>query len=183
MHPNNPDGRLSTDAISARDLTVIDESFCDTTPAASLVPQIGDTNTLVLKSFGKFWGLAGLRLGFAIGPASLINPLRDRIGPWAVAGPALELGAIALRDAAWAERTRARLVADSVRLDACLQTSNAIPLGGTPLFRLFEVNDAKEWQQRLAQAHVWSRIFPYSKTWQRLGLPHPDRWSHLETAL
>ncbi len=184
--PNNPDGRRWT-AVEATagdpTLLVIDESFADASPADSLSALAGRPGTLILKSFGKFWGLAGLRLGFAIGDPSLIARLSEMLGPWPVSGPALEIGTAALRDLAWAKTTRHKLGADADRLDALMRSHGAQLAGGTRLFRLYEVGDAPAWQDRLARAHVWSRIFPYSDRWLRLGLPAPDRWAQLEAAL
>lgn len=184
VHPNNPDGRLwGPDAVSGRSLTVVDESFCDVMPAQSLVGCASAPGVVVLKSFGKFWGLAGLRLGFAIGPAELTGRLADMLGPWAVSGPAIRIGTAALRDAAWAEATRERLGRDAARLDALMAGRGARLVGGTALFRLYDVADAADWQARLARGRVWSRVFPYSRTWLRLGLPAPGRWAQLEAAL
>lgn len=183
VHPNNPDGRVWPDLDLDRSLTVIDESFCDVMPEHSLIKAATTPGVLILKSFGKFWGLAGLRLGFVIGDPALIAKLRDSIGPWQVSGPALELGAQALEDVAWADATRARLAEDAARLDTLMTAKGAKALGGTTLFRLYDVGDAQTWQERLAERHVWSRIFPYSIQWLRLGLPHPDRWAQLEATL
>ena len=187
VHPNNPDGRMWSGARGTA-LTVIDESFCDMTPDRSTVALTADPGTIVLKSFGKFWGLAGLRLGFAIGHPDTLAPagragLGDRLGPWAVSGPALRIGARALADTPWADRTRARLARDAARLDALMTARGATLVGGTPLFRTFAVDDAAAWQTRLARAHIWTRIFPYSHTWLRLGLPGaPQDWARLEAA-
>lgn len=182
VHPNNPDGRLwSRDDLDAA-LTIVDESFCDVTPNATLLGTAASDRRVILKSFGKFWGLAGVRLGFAIGPPDLIAPLREALGPWPVAGPALRIASAALCDPGWAAETRKRLHADADRLDALMAPHGTLA-GGTDLFRLYDVGDAAAFQDRLARAHVWSRIFPYSDRWLRLGLPHPDRWSQLETAL
>mgnify|MGYP000014323088 CR=1 FL=1 len=183
VHPNNPDGRVWAATEITAPLAIIDESFCDVMPDASLIGLAAQPGRIVLKSFGKFWGLAGARLGFAIGDPALIARLGDALGPWQVSGPALAIGAAALADADWAEATRARLASDSDRLDALMIGRGAKVVGGTSLFRLYEVDDATRWQDRLARSHVWSRIFPYSKTWLRLGLPAPDRWSQLEAAL
>lgn len=182
VHPNNPTGRLWTAEDLNAPLTVIDESFCDICPEASLIDEAAKPGRIVLKSFGKFWGLAGARLGFAIGDPALIARLADFIGPWAVSGPALSLGTAALQDVAWAEDTRVRLAHDAARLDQLLTSKGAAVAGGTDLFRLYEVDDAVAWQARLAKNHVWSRIFPYSDTYLRLGLPAPDRWKQLERA-
>ena len=183
VHPNNPTGHLWSQADLTAPLTVIDESFCDVTPDHSLIDHADQPGRVVLKSFGKFWGLAGLRLGFAIAHPDTIQRLTDLTGPWAVSGPALEIGTRALSDHEWANTTRNRLSDDTRRLDTLMAGKGAALVGGTTLFRLYEVNDAQAWQDKLARAHIWSRIFPYSKTFLRLGLPAPDRWDQLDAAL
>jgi cobalamin biosynthetic protein CobC len=183
VHPNNPDGRYWDESDVNAPLTIIDESFCDVSPAASLIHLAARPGVIVLKSFGKFWGLAGLRLGFAIGDPQLIARLNDLTGPWAVSGPALRIGQHALTDPDWANFTRQRLTTDSARLDTLMTAKGAQLAGGTTLFRLYQVDDAAQWQTRLARAHIWSRIFPYSQTYLRLGLPPSDGWDRLEAAL
>lgn len=183
VHPNNPTGRLWSANELTAPLTVIDESFCDVTPEQSHVARTADKGTIVLKSFGKFWGLAGLRLGFAIADPDTIQRLSTMIGPWAVSGPALRIGAAALNDVEWAEATRHNLAQDAARLDTLMATKGATCLGGTTLFRLYDVGDAHAWQDRLAQGKVWSRVFPYSDSWLRLGIPAADKWNQLEAAL
>lgn len=178
VHPNNPDGRLHPLPDAA--LTVIDESFGDIAPDTSHIAHATRAGTLVLKSFGKFWGLAGLRLGFVIGDPALVERLRAMTGPWSVSGPALAIGAAALSDTAWADATRARLAADAARLDALTGWPVA---GGTTLFRLYDVGDAAAMQARLARHHIWTRIFPWSDRLIRLGLPDGDGWNRLKAAL
>lgn len=181
VHPNNPDGRVwRADALPDAPLKVIDESFCDVTPDASLVALADRPGVIVLKSFGKFWGLAGLRLGFAIGDPTLLARLAESLGPWPVSGPALAIGAAALRDTGWADRTRARLAADAARLDGIMTAAGARVQAGTTLFRLYDTDDAQSWQDRLAARRVWSRVFPYSDRWLRLGLPGPEGWARLD---
>lgn len=190
VHPNNPDGRLwPASVLGRRSLTVIDESFCDVTPGVSHIGQSDRKGVIILKSFGKFWGLAGLRLGFAIGHPDTLNPaqgpaLNDLLGPWPVSGPALSVATRALSDTAWADQTNARLAADTARLDALLSGHGAQLVGGTTLFRTYAVDDASVLQTRLAGAHIWTRIFPYSTTWIRFGLPGSEAaWSRLMAAL
>lgn len=206
VHPNNPDGRLwQACSIGGRALTIVDESFCDVAPEASHVALAEGHGILILKSFGKFWGLAGLRLGFAIAAPSTLVPLtnlishpattpprkreraqatlQDHLGPWAVSGPALEIGTRALEDKAWAKATRARLAADANRLDALMANSGAKLVGGTSLFRLYDVADADAAKHALCTHHILTRTFSYSKTWIRLGLPPKAGWPHLERAL
>ncbi len=116
VNPNNPDGRIvprdallaCADALPAHGLLVVDEAFMDVCPAAgSLAPDTGRPNVVVLRSFGKFFGLAGVRLGFALAAPAVAARLRAGLGPWAVAGPAIAIGAAALQDEAWAAATRA----------------------------------------------------------------------------
>lgn len=183
VHPNNPDGRQWRDSDVTAPLTVIDESFCDVTPDTSLIRLTDQPGHVVLKSFGKFWGLAGLRLGFAIAEPGMIARLSALLGPWPVSGPALALGATALADTGWADATRQRLKTGAVRLDALMQQHGADTVGGTDLFRLYNVPDAAAWQDRLARHHIWSRIFPYSDRFLRLGLPPASGWNRLAEAL
>ncbi|KQI71908.1 alpha-ribazole phosphatase [Loktanella sp. 5RATIMAR09] len=183
VHPNNPDGHIWQASDLDAAYTIIDESFCDIIPDQSLIHLAARPGTVVLKSFGKFWGLAGLRLGFAIGDPALIAKLRDLLGPWQVSGPALAIGAEALSDPAWAAETRIRLADDTTRIDRLMTRRNATLVGGTSLFRLYQVDDATALQTQLAKGHVWSRTFPYAPDWLRLGLPAPGRWAQLEAAL
>jgi cobalamin biosynthesis protein CobC len=183
VHPNNPDGAVWSERDLTTRLTVIDESFCDVMPDRSLIRHATRPGTLILKSFGKFWGLAGLRLGFVIGDPNLVARLQEMLGPWPVSGVALHVGATALEDVAWAAETRARLDRDATRLDVLFSAKGATPLGGTSLFRLFRVDDAAAWQNRLAAKRIWSRIFPYADDWIRIGLPSPSDWHRIEAAL
>lgn len=184
VNPNNPTGlTFSRDELRALakkvSTLVVDESFADPVPHLSLAPEAGG-NTIVLRSFGKFYGLAGLRLGFALGD---VDRLAEMAGPWPVSGAAIAIGCAALRDEDWAVATTARLADDAARLDDLATRAGWTVQGGTTLFRLYSVEDAVAAQTRLAEHHIWSRVFPYSKTWIRLGLPDGDGWARLETAL
>lgn len=189
VNPNNPDGRRwnpgETLALADRNgLAIIDESFADVAPDVSACPLLGRPGVLVLRSFGKFWGLAGLRLGFALGSEAEIAALRTAAGPWPVSGPALAAGRTALADRAWAEATRARLADEARRLDRMAAAAGWQLEGGTDLFRLYDTPDAAQARDSLARAHVWSRIFPWSPRWIRLGLPgSADEWLRLEEAM
>ena len=186
VHPNNPTGHMFSglDEPERRGLLVIDESFADVILANSRVGDFATRpGTLILKSLGKFWGLPGLRLGFAIGDPDLVARLKEQLGPWPVSGVAQHVGAVALEDMVWANETRQLLSVETARLDALLQSRGAELIGGTVLFRLFRVDDAAAWQARLAKGRVWSRIFPYEPGWIRLGLPPAGGWAQLEAAL
>lgn len=189
VNPNNPDGR----SYSPRDLLallprvshlVIDESFVDAVPALSLASEAGRPGLLILRSFGKFYGLAGLRLGFAIGHADDIGKLASASGPWPVSGAAIAIGRRALRDDPWAKATSARLARDCHRLDEMAQGQGWRLVGGAPLFRLYETPDARAAQEKLARSQIWSRVFAQKPTWLRLGLPGFEaEWSRLGEVL
>lgn len=189
VNPNNPDGRHHTPAdllaLSRQvGLLVVDESFGDVTPALSLLPHAGAPNLLILRSFGKFYGLAGLRLGFAFGPAADIGLLSQAVGPWAVSGPAIEIGRRALADDAWADAMRSQLAQDAARADALALAVGWQQAGGTTLFRLYDTGNAQAAQTHLARHRIWSRIFPWSDRLLRLGLPGPEaEWDRLTQAL
>jgi cobalamin biosynthetic protein CobC len=189
VNPNNPDGqRWQPEELLALSqkvgLLVVDESFADATPALSLLPHLLTERLLVLRSFGKFYGLAGLRLGFAFGMSSVIDRLAEMAGPWPVSGAALHVGAIALGDVDWTEDMRLQLAKDAARCDALAASAGWALQGGTHLFRLYRTQDAASAQDLLARHRIWSRIFPWSQHWVRLGLPGPEvEWLRLEAAL
>jgi cobalamin biosynthetic protein CobC len=191
VNPNNPDGQRHTpefllDLANRVGLLVVDESFADTAPNLSVIPHLTreSERVVALRSFGKFFGLAGLRLGFALGGDRQIARLNEMAGPWPVSGPAITIGGAALGDLAWQEKTRDRLRADAARLDNLVDALGWERVGGTTLFRLYETGDAASAQEWLARAQIWSRTFPYARGWLRLGLPGTeDEWTRLEAAL
>jgi cobalamin biosynthetic protein CobC len=191
VNPNNPDGRfwqpadLATLAQKVGRL-IVDESFADPVPDLSLAPILPDLGekVIVLRSFGKFYGLAGLRLGFVLSGPETVAQIRALAGPWAVSGPALDIGRQALADNDWQTATTSRLNADSANLCAIAETLGWPVIGHTALFVTLNTPDAVQVQTHLARAHIWSRIFPYSATWLRLGLPGSEHeWARLESAL
>jgi len=193
VNPNNPDGQL-VDVKSlleiARALTerggflVLDEAFADVVPGASILPHLGDENVLVLRSFGKFFGLAGLRLGFLAGPKSLTARLAAVLESWCLSGPALEIGTAALRDEAWQTAMNRQLVDEMADLTLALSQHGLGVFGGTPLYALAGLRNAKGLHEALAHRRIWTRVFDYAPTWMRLGLPGgTDNLARLSEAL
>ncbi|MCK1389322.1 threonine-phosphate decarboxylase CobD [Bradyrhizobium sp. 1] len=189
VSPNNPDGRQFAPkellALLPRvGRLVIDESFTDAVPQLSLASEADRPGLVILRSFGKFYGLAGLRLGFALGDAADVAKLAAMSGPWPVSGAAITVGCRALRDDAWAEATSARLVRDCARLDEMAQAQGWRFVGGAPLFRLYEMPDALVAQEKLARGQIWSRVFAQRPAWLRLGLPGSEsEWTRLAEVL
>jgi cobalamin biosynthetic protein CobC len=193
-NPNNPDGRLfaKTDLLAlARklkprgSLLVVDEAFMDVEPRdASLVSELALGNIVVLRSFGKFFGLAGVRLGFALAAPALADRISALLGPWAVSGPALTIGAAALADQDWIAETKARLAAATLRLDAILAGSGLDVVGGTTLFRLVRSSAASDLFQYLGRAGIFVRRFTDRLEWLRFGLPAAEQdWRRLQRAM
>jgi cobalamin biosynthesis protein CobC len=193
-NPNNPDGRLFdrndllalAKRLDARGgLLVVDEAFMDVgRPDASLASEVGRGALVVLRSFGKFFGLAGVRLGFALTTPQLATRLAAKLGPWAVSGPALAIGTQALADRAWIDQARWRLTVQAARLDGILAGAGLEMAGGTPLFRLVRTLAALKLFNHLGRAGILVRLFPEHPTWLRFGLPAAEEeWSRLQIAM
>jgi cobalamin biosynthesis protein CobC len=194
VNPNNPDGRVAS-RLDLMDLherlarrsgwLIIDEAFADFDGAEeSLAPLLPESNAVVLRSFGKAYGLAGLRLGFAIVSSDLAGPLRAALGPWPVSGPAIAIGVRALADSLWLTAMQERLGEDAARLDALLAASGWRILGGTRLFRLAEKSDATTVFRRLLAAGILARPLAVSSDRLRFGIPGgAPQWERLAAAL
>jgi cobalamin biosynthetic protein CobC len=194
VNPNNPDGRIVPKAELldiARELRerggilVIDEAFADVASSdMSLAGDIDCGNIVVLRSFGKFFGLAGLRLGFALAAPHLATRLGALLGPWAVSGPAVFIGEKALADASWKRRMNAHLADTAQRIDSVLADAELEIVGGTSLYRLTRSADAQELFRHLGHAGILVRRFAEHPTWLRWGLPDGDiAWRRLSAAL
>ncbi|ASG24656.1 threonine-phosphate decarboxylase CobD [Nitrospirillum viridazoti] len=181
-NPNNPDGR-TWDAEALLDWAarlaarggwlVVDEAYADLDPARSLCRHAGALGLVILRSFGKFFGLGGVRLGFVLAPPALLDAVRLALGSWAVSGPALAVGAVALADLDWQAATRRRLAAAADALDGVLRAGGLRVIGGTALYRLGDAGDAAALWRHLACAGLWTRPFPEHagcQGWLRLGL-------------
>jgi cobalamin biosynthetic protein CobC len=180
-NPNNPDGRCFTrtallkhahDLRRRGGLLVVDEAFMEVAPPGqSLATELACGNIVVLRSFGKFFGLPGLRLGFALAALPLARRLAAVIGPWPVSGLALAIGTKALSDKAWIECTRKHLAKAAMSLDVILAEAGLEITGGTDLFRLVRSEAAPVLFEHLGRAGIYARTFPDNRTWLRFGLP------------
>jgi cobalamin biosynthetic protein CobC len=175
VDPNNPDGRRHDPAAiraeaASRRLVVVDEAFADFEDRPSLAAAHG-AQLVVLRSFGKSYGLAGVRLGFAAGDTGLIETLRQALGPWAVSGPAIAIGQAALGDAAWREAVTPRLAANRRRLVAGLERVGAEILGGTLLYVYVRHDRAAALADHLAREGIAVRRFAARSENLRFGLP------------
>ena len=196
VNPNNPDGRLVGrdrlrqlhDAVASRGgVLVVDEAFAEVTPQASVADLAGTSvaeHLVVLRSFGKFYGLAGLRLGFVVGSPVVAARVRGVIGDWPVSVDALAAGLVAYSDRQWTERMRVQLASTARRLDGLLSRYGFEVVGGTSLYRLVRAADAATRFERLAAAGILTRPFQHDASLLRFGLPGtPEAWARLEEAL
>lgn len=193
-NPNNPSGQVFSPQqllawharLSARGgWLLVDEAFMDCTPELSLAAESRRGGLIVLRSFGKFFGLAGIRLGFVLAEPTLLTRLNERLGPWAVSGPARALGLHAL-DASQAEARAQRAVqlrAQGQRLAALLGRHGLRPYGGTALFQWVRMEHAPRLHEALARRGIWVRRFEHPAS-LRFGLP-PDEggWQRLASTL
>jgi len=180
VNPNNPDGmrydpRLVLELaehVGARGgWLIVDEAFVDTEEGLSGAPQAGRDGLIFLRSMGKFFGLAGLRLGCVICAPAFAGKLRDRLGPWSVGGGALEVGTRALSDAAWILENRLRLSQAGDDLELLLADTGLGVIGGTDLFKLVETARAYEVYEALGCQGILVRAFAERPGWLRFGLP------------
>jgi cobalamin biosynthetic protein CobC len=190
-NPNNPDGKTwSHDELQGAANTlahkggwlIIDEAFSDTQPQDS--HNQNTEGLITLRSFGKFFGHAGLRLGFVIAETALCQRLQKLLGDWPVSGTAIKTGLAAYTDTNWITKTRYRLNQEAARLDGYLKQTGGTLVGGTPLFRLIDHLNAELLFVHLARNGILARPFHANPSWLRFGLPgYPDAWDRLEAAL
>ncbi|CAD7050387.1 threonine-phosphate decarboxylase [Pseudorhizobium endolithicum] len=192
VNPNNPTGRtipkaeLLELAASMRrkgGLLVVDEAFHDVSVHSGVTDAVDAGGLLVLRSFGKFYGMAGVRLGFAISHPDVTARIKGELGPWSVSGPALHIASEALADGAWRAAMRERLHREAGRLDALLADRGISVAGGTSLFRYIRHPQAQTIFNVLGQKGVFIRRFGDRPEDLRIGLPAEDQWQRLEQAL
>ena len=192
VNPNNPDGReIAGDRLLglARTLAgrggflVVDEAFSDVRPELSLAPSCASPGVVILRSFGKFFGLAGMRLGFALAAPERAEQIASALGPWAVATPFAHVAVQALTDLRWIVETRKRLDEAARLLDQLLSEAGLEGVGGTALFRLVAHPRAPKLFEHLLAHGIYVRRFPGRTEWLRLGLPDAVGLERLEMAL
>ncbi|SAL16066.1 putative threonine-phosphate decarboxylase [Caballeronia peredens] len=193
-NPNNPTAeRLARDTLlrwharlaSRGGTLIVDEAFADVDPAASLANETAREGLIVLRSVGKFFGLAGLRAGFVLAAPPAVEALRAALGAWTVSGPARHAVEAAFADIAWQRDTRARLQRDGARL-AALLADRGFDVRATPLFAWTRTANAPELQDALARRGIWTRLFdlPGMTPSLRVGLPGAEGdWARLALAL
>lgn len=188
-NPNNPTGekiapetllRWAEQLAARGGWLIVDEAFGDTAPEQSVAAHTSQSGLIVLRSVGKFFGLAGLRLGFVAAHTDVLKQLADLLGPWTVSGPAQQIGSAALSDQAWQQSMRQQLRNSGTRLQQLL-ASYGVASHGTPLYQYWPEARAAEFAEHMAQHGIWIRVFSHGV---RIGLPADEQgWHRLQQAL
>ena len=191
-NPNNPTGAtIAPEVLLAwaaqlalrQGWLIVDEAFADTAPYLSVAAWSDRPGLIVLRSVGKFFGLAGLRLGFVAAHPTVLSTLADILGPWAVSGPAQDIGRAALVDRVWQDATRLHLTSAGARLHDLL-ARHGIDASGSALFQWWPEPQAEAFWQHMAQRGIWVRLFTRGALGVRLGLPLDETdWQRLQKAL
>jgi len=192
VNPNNPTGEIiaperlldwATRLEARGGWLIVDEAFGDTAPALSVAMHAVQPGLIVLRSIGKFFGLAGLRLGFVAAHDSLLRDLADLLGPWTISGPAQEIALAALTDSAWQQATSTSLRQSSERMTRLL-LDHGIASSGTALFRWWPQMQPEAFHAHMAARGIWCRLFRDAGRGIRVGLPAGEpEWHRFEHAL
>lgn len=192
IHPNNPTGTRYDSAqlldwhcqLAMRGgWLVVDEAYIDADPVHSLTPYTNRSGLIVMRSLGKFFGLAGARVGFVMAQAELLQRLQAELGPWTIAHPARWLATQALQDSAWQAGCRVRLGQATQRLTTLLQQHGFTVHGLTALFHWLITPHATGLYQHLAQRGILTRLFTEPAS-LRIGLPGTEAdWQRLQQGL
>lgn len=191
-NPNNPTGaavdpekllRWAAMLAARGGWLVVDEAFCDATPHMSIAAASDRPGLIVLRSVGKFFGLAGVRLGFVAAEQALLAQLAECLGPWAVSGPAQRIGRAALADRQWQAAMRENVLQSGKRLEDLLDASG-IKSSGAALYRWWPEERAEGFRHHMASRGIWVRLFTRGAGGIRLGLPTDEAgWQRVAEAL
>lgn len=190
-NPNNPTAelfappdllKLHAELASRGGWLIVDEAFMDTSPEHSIAQHAHLEGLFVLRSLGKFFGLAGARVGFLLAAQLQLKQVQEMLGPWPITGPSRHIANLALSDRSWQKNTRAQLMENSQRLTTLLNHYHLAPKAGTALFQYVPMQQAATLQQHLANHGIWVRLFTEIPA-LRFGLPAAEGWGKLEKAL
>lgn len=192
IHPGNPGGERYDRAdllacheqLAARGgWLVVDEAFMDATPSESLCAASSMEGLVVLRSAGKFFGLAGARAGFVAAAPLLLDALREQLGPWTLSGPSRHVLGHALTNQAWHVQARERLHACSERLASLLASHGLTPTAGCAFFQWWRDERADVVHEALARQGILTRRFDVPGS-LRFGLPGGEEaFARLDAAL
>ncbi|MGB0495833.1 MAG: threonine-phosphate decarboxylase CobD [Kangiellaceae bacterium] len=192
INPNNPSGavydskillELANTLAKKNGLLIIDEAFIDSNLSLSIATKASHfKNLIILRSIGKFFGLAGIRLGFAFANDTWLKQLKVKLGEWPISGPSLYIAEKALSDSSWQSAQRFRLDKQSMALHSLLRRVFNLNSKGCNLFRTINLANATEIFESLCKQAVYVRLTDDKKS-LRFGIPDSDGFFRLEKAL
>jgi len=192
VNPNNPTGETFSAQQCLHWLEIlnkkqgwliIDEAFIDAEPELSLSALSPRKGLIILRSIGKFFGLAGIRSGFVLAEATILKTLNEHLGPWTLSTPSRLVTTEALKNNSWQTATRADLQKNSLRLQQLLTQYQLSPTGSNALFHWVKTEQATHLHQQLAKKAVFTRLFTQPNS-LRFGLPSNETaWQQLTQAL
>ncbi len=183
VNPNNPTGKQYPAAqlkqwhkqLQRHDgWLIVDEAFADLDPQHSLMPDVGMGGLIVLRSVGKFFGLAGLRLGFAGLEGRLKHQLQRRLGLWSVSGIAEWVGPQIFVDQVWQDQQRERIQMAHQWMSTTLKQVGLSNRSPHPMLHWCPHPRAFALQRALAEQHIWCRLLEYPSA-LRFGLIQPQQ--------
>jgi L-threonine-O-3-phosphate decarboxylase len=192
IHPNNPGGerfdpqdllQLHAHLASRGGWLIVDEAFMDATPEQSLCRHSDRDGMIVLRSAGKFFGLAGARGGFVCASPAIVDALQEKLGPWTLSGPSRFVLQHALKDHAWHVQARSRLHTESKRLTALLSKHSLVPTADTAFFQWCKYDEAPALHRKLAQRGILVRLFEMPASLRFGLLPNDAAFERLDAAL
>lgn len=196
INPNNPTGEL----IEVKTLLawyeilqkksgwlIVDEAFIDTQPEKSLGAYAHDDGLIVLRSLGKFFGLAGVRSGFVLAEEKLLRQIQVELGPWAVSGPTRYVSQLAVQDVIWQQSSIEMLKKKSLKLkkilkDIMLKNNIKSTVKGTDLFQTVYFSGAESLHIELARNGILTRLLD-DKSGIRFGLGKESQLIKLESVM
>jgi len=199
INPNNPTTQLHPREFLIRLLNliekfdkrfIVDEAFLDTRPENSMLRHSKSPHLIILRSLGKFFGLAGIRCGVLFANPTLLKTAKRFLGPWQIATPSRWVATKALTDRNWQTQAIKDLTNSSQRLEELithfLPPDKIASCSRSDLFCSIVFQNEKE--QQLTYAHFLKHgilIRRFSICFRlRIGLPKDDvAWKKLTKAL
>ncbi|WP_339669078.1 threonine-phosphate decarboxylase [Dasania marina] len=184
INPNNPTGELWDNTALQRlqqkvaGYLIIDEAFIDSCSQTSMLQHVEQGSLIVLRSMGKFFGLAGMRVGFVYLPIELKARFEQRLLLWGLTAPSLYIAEQALSDSAWQIQQQQRIHNMQQAMQQLLATRLPdFTIKPGPLFISVAgpYEKLRSIKQQFAQQGIWLRIFapqqPDGDGLLRFGLP------------
>ena len=165
--PNNPTGSLASRQFvnrvleDAPGIVIIDEAYGEFTNDDWLTDAPKRDRLIVTRTLSKAFGMAGFRIGYGTGAASLVHEIEKVRGPYKENAPAERAAACALReDVDWMQELAARAIEHRERFAAALRANGLEPLPSAANFLLVPIPHAARIAQLVRQRGIALRPYP-----------------------